>query len=145
MKKILLLGLLSFSTGIIFAGNHIPGKVVAPCDNFEATGITNVEVFSQFFTSLQTAAASKGDKAAIVKFIIYPLRVNKAGKSRHVKTKVGVENNFSKIFTDKVLQAITHQKYADLFCRDQGVMIGDGQVWINQQGDKIGIYAINVG
>jgi hypothetical protein len=143
MKKILLLSLLFLSTNAIFAATDIQVKVVAPCDNFEATGITSLEAFSNFFTTLQTAAA-KQDKVTIAKLINYPLRVNKAGKSRHIKAEVGVENYFSKIFTDKVLQAITHQKYADLFCRDQGVMIGNGEVWINQQGDKIGIYAINV-
>ena len=39
--------------------------------------------------------------------------------------------HYERVFTTKVTAAIERQSYALLFARDQGVMIGDGEVWFN--------------
>jgi hypothetical protein len=38
---------------------------------------------------------------------------------------------------------ITAQKLEDLFCQYQGVMFGDGEVWVQKIQGKVGISAIN--
>ena len=43
-----------------------------------------------------------------------------------------VSRDFDRIFTPRVRRAILAQKAGELFVRDQGAMIGDGEVWFDQ-------------
>jgi hypothetical protein len=107
------------------------------------TGIHNKDELSKYLNSLKAAAAAK-DVAAISKSNIYPLRVNAKPKRKPINNEAELKKDFPSIFTSKVLTAITSQKFEELFCRDQGAMVGDGEAWLNERNGKIGITTINL-
>jgi hypothetical protein len=39
--------------------------------------------------------------------------------------------NYKAIFTDKVKHTIENQQYQDLFVDSEGIMLGNGEVWIS--------------
>lgn len=110
--------------------------------NLSVTGIEDKAAFIKFFSELKTAVAAK-DQQAIANLVAYPLKVNADPKRFTVKDSAELKKNFKNIFTKNVTDAVVSQDIGNLFCRDQGVMIGSGQVWITQRKDKIGIYVIN--
>ncbi|GIO07214.1 hypothetical protein J31TS6_32420 [Brevibacillus reuszeri] len=48
------------------------------------------------------------------------------------------------IMTGKVRKALLHQNVTSTFVNNQGVMVGDGELWWGQFGNKFGIFAINL-
>ena len=48
------------------------------------------------------------------------------------------------IMTGKVRQALLKQNVTNTFVNDQGVMVGDGELWLGQFGNEFGIFAINL-
>lgn len=91
--------------------------------------------YGQFLSRLQ-AAVRAGDRSAVIKLISFPLRVNSQSRSRVYRDRQSVERDFDLIFTAKVKQAILAQRADQLFVRDQGVMIGNGEVWFDQSCDN---------
>jgi hypothetical protein len=118
-------------------------EIGGSCPDLSITGIHSKNELSKAFTALKTAAAAK-DVSAISKVVLFPLRVNANPKRKPIKNEAELKKEFSSIFTAKVLSAIESQKFEELFCRDQGAMIGDGEVWINERKGKIGIASINL-
>ena len=112
------------------------------CPDLSVTGIENREAFLKYLGDLKTAAAAK-DSKALARLVIFPLRVNASPKKKTLKNEADLKKHFSAAFTDKVLKAIAAQEAEQIFCRDQGAMIGNGEVWIQKDKDKIGIGAIN--
>ena len=86
--------------------------------------------YATFVTRLQ-AAIRANDRAAVLKLVGYPLRVNSSGRSRSYPNARSVERDFDRIFTPRVRQSILAQRPDQLFTRDQGAMIGDGEVWFD--------------
>ncbi len=111
------------------------------CD-LEITGIESKSEFLKFFSDLKEAARTP-DKTKFGRLVIFPLRVNFNPKSRKVKSNEELIKDFDRIFTTKVIAAIKAQEVKNIFCRDQGVMIGVGDVWIQQDGKQIGISTVN--
>ncbi|WP_289139200.1 hypothetical protein [uncultured Brevibacillus sp.] len=74
----------------------------------------------------------------------YPLRVNKVGASRFVHSEKQFLTEYDLIMTGKVRQALLQQIVTNTFVNDQGVMVGDGELWLGQFGNKFGIFAINL-
>jgi hypothetical protein len=99
------------------------------------------EKFLTFFSKLKAAASTK-DSSAMSALVHYPLTVNSVPK-RKIKSTADFKKNFPILFDSQILGAVSKQEIKDLFCRDQGVMIGHGQLWIDQRGDKVGISTIN--
>ena len=93
---------------------------LAPADTMRA---------EQFLTALQTALAAN-DKAKIAGMVQYPLRVNLAGQThRLIRNRQQFAEQFAWLFTDKTREAVKTQIPACMFARDQGVMIGNGEIW----------------
>jgi hypothetical protein len=86
--------------------------------------------YENFVTRLQTAIRAN-DRGAVIKLIGFPLRVNSSGRSRFYPNARSVQRDFDRIFTPRVRQAILVQRPAQLFTRDQGAMIGDGEIWFD--------------
>ncbi|MFL6734859.1 MAG: hypothetical protein ACJ8EY_09190, partial [Sphingomicrobium sp.] len=86
--------------------------------------------YAIFVRRLQ-AAIRANDRGAVIKLIGFPLRVNSSGRSRFYPNARSVQRDFDRIFTPRVRQAILVQRPAQLFTRDQGAMIGDGEVWFD--------------
>jgi hypothetical protein len=86
--------------------------------------------YATFLKHLQ-AAVQTGDRGAVIKLIGFPLRVKSNGRSQLYRDARSVRADYDRIFTPKVTQAILGQRFDRLFGRDQGLMIGDGQVWFD--------------
>jgi hypothetical protein len=86
--------------------------------------------YAAFVTRLQSAVRAN-DRSAVIKLIGFPLRVNSSGRSRFYPNARSVERDFDRIFTPRVRQSILAQQPDQLFIRDQGAMIGDGEVWFD--------------
>lgn len=86
----------------------------------------NPAEFRNFFDQLKKAVAAH-DKQALAKMMNYPLRVSNQGIK--VVTEKDFVAHYDKIFTPPVVAAVAGQSYADLFVRDQGVSVGNGEIW----------------
>jgi bifunctional ADP-heptose synthase (sugar kinase/adenylyltransferase) len=88
------------------------------------------KLYQTAIDSLQraVATANRADVAALVR---YPITVSLKGKRTTIKNAAAFIKNYDAIMTPDIVKAVVEQKYADLFVRDQGVMFGNGEVWIN--------------
>jgi hypothetical protein len=106
--------------------------------------------YAIFLKRLQTAIRTN-DRGAVIKLVGLPLRVN-FDRPRLYPDGKSVLADYDRIFTPNVRKAILAQRFEKLFGRDQGVMIGSGEVWFDHvclSGDcsRVGpvrIKAINV-
>lgn len=79
-----------------------------------------------FLADLQQAVAAD-DHQAVSEMIQYPLRTT----HMTIKTPAQFLRNYDEIFNDGVKSAVAGQTSDHLFYRDQGVMIGNGEVWFD--------------
>lgn len=108
----------------------------------EIAGFDNVKQFTGFYTNLRRAVA-KNDKEAVAKRISYPLSVYSDKKQRKILNQKQFIAAYDTIITSKIKKALANQRLDDLFIRDQGVMVGSGEMWIASLNNKIGVYTIN--
>jgi hypothetical protein len=84
------------------------------------------------FVSDAKKAISKGDKIWLAANLFYPLKVRISEKSSVVlKNKNQFLLQYDKIFTTGFKSALNNTFSHNLFNNYQGVMIGDGKLWIN--------------
>ena len=72
------------------------------------------------------------DRGAVARLVALPLRVNGPGGPRTYRDRRSVERDFDQIFTARVRQAVLSQRPTDILVRDQGAMIGNGELWFNR-------------
>ena len=106
------------------------GRVASGASSNEAQASLKQQSYEAFLSRLQTAVRAN-DRRAIIALIAFPLRVNVTGQSKMYRDAASVERDFDRIFTPQVTRAILNQKTGQLFVRDQGAMIGDGEVWFD--------------
>ncbi|MFV1848102.1 hypothetical protein ACNJRW_18095 [Stenotrophomonas maltophilia] len=73
------------------------------------------------------AAVVGGDRAAVVEEVRFPLNI--AG-GKKISGPGEFQRNYEKIITPAVVKAMSGQDFGKVFVNQQGVMIGDGQVWL---------------
>jgi hypothetical protein len=78
------------------------------------------------------AAVGADQRPAIIALIAFPLTVNGAGRPKTYRDRASVERDFDRIFTPRVKRAILAQEADQLLVRDQGAMIGEGEVWFDR-------------
>ena len=76
------------------------------------------------------AAVVSGDRAAVVEEVHFPLNI--AG-GKKITGPGEFQRSYEKIITPAVVKAVSEQDFGKVFVNQQGVMIGDGQVWLNGQ------------
>ena len=81
---------------------------------------------ASFLADLQQAVGND-DQQAVSEMIQYPLRTT----HMTIKTPAQFLNNYDAIFNDGVKAAVASQSADNLFYRDQGVMIGNGEIWFD--------------
>jgi hypothetical protein len=82
-----------------------------------------------FFENLVTRV-EKNDSVGVAKLVGYPIRINLGGKGMKLKTSKQFLARYSEIINDNVKNAVRTQKFDSLFVNSQGVMFGNGQIWI---------------
>ena len=94
---------------------------------------------------LRTAAAN-GDRRMLAALVHYPFTTYDRGTPvRHYMTPDAVLAAYDTLFSERVLVALRAARYDELFVRDQGAMIGDGEVWLGQFEEGVRVKAINSG
>lgn len=85
---------------------------------------------NHFLDSLKKAVESD-DKAYLSDVAQYPLRYFESKKRGSVRGPAQFSKKYKVIFTDKIKRAIENQQYQDLFVNSEGIMLGNGEVWIS--------------
>ena len=113
-------------------------------NRYEAAGIEDPSAVPRFLRALQVAVAKK-HRAKVASMVDYPVTVTIAKRKKKIKTSKELIRHYRAIFNAKVKRAIARQKVEKLFVNQQGVMIGRGEIWFNQQptGKALKIIAIN--
>lgn len=150
MKKKIVLLLLGSWLCLLIAGGAV---VSAAANPYLVAGIENPVEFEAAFAAVQKAVVAD-DRGKVADFILLPLRVNgwldeTQGKiSRQFTSRQEVLDNYPEIFTPQVQAAIQKQKVDKLFVNWQGVMVGNGEVWLSAAVKpplRYGIFAVNLG
>lgn len=122
----------------------------AACDDGSVPGafpFSSEAAAASFLTSLQRAI-SRADNATVADLVEFPLRASLGGKSVRLR-RSELLANFDEVFNQKVTAAIVAARfrsatdYRCVFWNDQGIMLGDGEVWLNEANDKIKIITVN--
>lgn len=97
--------------------------------------ITNVlggdpKAYHAVFDKLQKAMAA-GDKAGVAALVAYPLEATIEGRKQKIANAQALVANWNRIMTPEITQAVANQKFSDVMVNQDGLMIGDGQVWIS--------------
>jgi hypothetical protein len=116
----------------------------ARADNpYAVAGISNPARVTQFVARLKQAMATD-DHAAVAALVNYPLTVySGAGRSMIYRNAAALSANYARVFTPEVKAAVAAAKPDDLFARDQGVMIRNGEIWMNEIGGSMKIITVN--
>jgi hypothetical protein len=85
--------------------------------------------YEKVFNAFKTAVVA-GDRPAVVEEVRFPLNIS-GGKK--ITGPGEFQRNYEKIITPAVVKAVSAQEFGKVFVNQQGVMIGDGQAWLNGQ------------
>lgn len=88
----------------------------------------NADEYKSTFVALQKAVAA-GDKDAVAQMILYPLEGAIDGKQT-IQDAGQFVRDYDKIVTPAIADAIARQKFADAMVNKNGIMFGNGQVWL---------------
>ncbi|HHA2740594.1 hypothetical protein JAK62_12365 [Stenotrophomonas maltophilia] len=102
----------------------------APAEDARArieTLLGDAAQYEKVFNAFKTAVVG-GDRAAVVEEVRFPLNI--AG-GKKITGPGEFQRNYEKIITPAVVKAVSEQDFGKVFVNQQGVMIGDGQVWLN--------------
>ncbi len=134
-----------FGIGVLGVLLILSAAVAMAADNaYEVAGVDDPAIVKAFVLSLQSVVKNN-DAAAFAKMISYPMKVHaENGPGLTVKTAKQAQEKYAEIVNAKVKQAILSQNPDDLFANYQGLMIGDGEVWLtpNEHGE-LKILSIN--
>ena len=83
----------------------------------------------QLLFNLQQAVAQH-NTAAVAALVHYPIKVNPGKHPLTIKSPKAFAKDYDRIITHDISDVILKQKYDALFVNSQGVMLGDGEVWI---------------
>jgi hypothetical protein len=87
--------------------------------------------YMEAFEAIKTAVAAD-DAEAVAAMIAYPFKVTADGEDYLFDGPEGVVEHYDSIVTDEIKQAVADQEYRYLFANQDGVMFGDGQVWLSE-------------
>ncbi|MBU5483689.1 hypothetical protein KQI86_05055 [Clostridium sp. MSJ-11] len=114
-------------------------------NRYSIAGIDNPSEFKNTFNNIKELVASN-DKEKVAEYINFPINVHIGGKKVAIETKDQFIKNYDEIFNDNVKAKLANQKVEETFVNADGIMVGDGEIWIsvfNNSAHKYLIYAIN--
>jgi hypothetical protein len=83
------------------------------------------ELFYAFKVALE-----EGKSDIVVSLVNYPLTVSMDGEEATYASEQELLDDYDSVFTETIMEAVSNQEYGDLFVNSEGVMIGNGEVWI---------------
>jgi hypothetical protein len=87
------------------------------------------EIFETAIGAIQTAIA-EGSVEGVAGYIPFgePIKVN--GEDVVIADEADLGARFDALFNDKVVTAVSAQDYGSLFVNQDGIMFGEGELWI---------------
>ncbi|MRR51787.1 MAG: hypothetical protein EG825_12900 [Rhodocyclaceae bacterium] len=82
-------------------------------------------------------AVRLGDKKTVAAAIAYPIRVHLPTGRKRLSNPTELIANYDDIFSPKYREAIANALPRNMFVRDQGIMLGSGEVWFGPDGKVI--------
>lgn len=76
-------------------------------------------------------ALEEGKSDIVVSLVNYPITVTIDGEEATYSSEQELLDNYDSVFTEAIVEAVSNQDYGDLFVNSEGVMIGNGEVWIS--------------
>ncbi len=86
--------------------------------------------YRKVMEDFQKAVAAK-DASATAALVHYPVVVEIAGKNTVLKDAAAFVEDYDKFMTPEIVKAITDTRYTDVMVNYKGVMLGQGEAWIN--------------
>lgn len=83
----------------------------------------------QFWNAVKSA-----DKATVASLIAYPINVGISGGTKRLNSLKELIANYDAVFSTRYREAIANAVPRNMFVRDQGVMLGNGEVWFGPDG-----------
>lgn len=77
------------------------------------------------------AAVADDDAAALAAWVSFPITVTVGGKELTINDAEQFATEYDTIITGDIKDAILKQKWEELFVNADGIMYGNGQVWLN--------------
>ncbi|WP_312372331.1 hypothetical protein [Lachnoclostridium sp.] len=114
-------------------------------NRYQVAGIDDADEFDETYELLRIALRDN-DRDTFADYIAYPIKVRINDKKTEIKNKDEFIKNFDDIMNEDVKNTFLNQKLDEFFVNYQGIMVGNGQFWLNQiEGTKhkFSIYAIN--
>lgn len=108
----------------------VAAQSVAQVNDHIETLLGDADAFGVAFEVLQQAIAGH-DAETVASLVDYPLDVVIDGRQVAIEGEAEFVERYDEIVTEPVEAAVTDQAYEDLFVNGDGVMFGDGEVWMN--------------
>lgn len=87
-------------------------------------------VYEKAILAFQQAVAQK-DAATVASMIQFPFKTHVENRPATIRDNAEFIAKYGQIVTPQMAEAITQQRYSDLFVNQKGVMFGSGQAWLN--------------
>lgn len=99
---------------------------------FHVAGIDDDQEVSDFLDTIKQAVA-QDNREKIASLIRYPMGIYDGGELiRTYPNSASVLENYDSIVTDQVKSTLSTTNFDGLFVTQEGVMVGQGQIWFNQ-------------
>lgn len=86
--------------------------------------------YEKAILAFQQAVAQK-DAATVASLLDFPFETQVDNQAATIKDSSEFIAKYGQIVTPQMAEAITQQRYSDLFVNQKGVMFGNGQAWLN--------------
>jgi len=144
MKKTTILIFALLSAGSLTTSAMAETRLGDSCD-LSVLGVHDNANFYHFDNALREAVTSR-NAAALAALVQYPIRLNyKNGAHAGIDDAATLQGHAAALWP--ILQtAVIGQQPGELFCNADGVMYGDGAVWVNPENDgqRFRISALNL-
>ncbi|GGA24591.1 hypothetical protein GCM10010917_06830 [Paenibacillus physcomitrellae] len=122
-----------------------PASITKSVSNnpYEVAGINDPEAFKAYFAKLQKAVKDNKPEE-VANLISYPMNLNKDHKTFVIYNKNDFVKKYDRIFTSHVRENLLAQQVDKLFVNYKGIRVGDGDLWMGQQNNKLGVIAVNI-
>ena len=84
-------------------------------------------------------AVKRGDKKAVAGMVAYPIKVQLPTGPQRLRSAAELVANYDAIFSPRYRDAIAAAMPRNMFVRDQGIMLGQGEVWFGADGKVIAL------
>lgn len=88
------------------------------------------EIYQTAIETIQKAVAEH-DVAAIAGYIPFGENIFVNGGEEIIADEADLEARFDELFNARVVDSVVNQRYEDLLVKDDGIMFGRGELWIN--------------